>query len=97
MNGFQYAVAAWLPIVIFPQTMAPTFRYGFPGTFGLVITALVAVIAIQLLHIRSTKVSDQDRHSSKFNVHEESGVVEESVHNSKDIAESKVKQASRST
>jgi hypothetical protein len=26
MNGFQYAVAAWLPIVIFPQTMAPTFR-----------------------------------------------------------------------
>ncbi len=26
MNGFQYAVAAWLPIVIFPQTMAPSFR-----------------------------------------------------------------------
>lgn len=26
MNGFQYAVAAWLPILIFPQTMAPTFR-----------------------------------------------------------------------
>lgn len=26
MNGMQYAVAAWLPIVIFPQTMAPTFR-----------------------------------------------------------------------
>ena len=26
MNGMQYAVAAWLPLVIFPQTMAPTFR-----------------------------------------------------------------------
>lgn len=26
MNGMQYAVAAWLPIVIFPQTMAPDFR-----------------------------------------------------------------------
>jgi hypothetical protein len=26
MNGLQYAVAAWLPIVIFPQTMAPDFR-----------------------------------------------------------------------
>ncbi|CAG8076158.1 unnamed protein product [Penicillium salamii] len=26
MNGLQYAVAAWLPILIFPQTMAPTFR-----------------------------------------------------------------------
>lgn len=26
MNGMQYAVDAWLPIVIFPQTMAPSFR-----------------------------------------------------------------------
>jgi ACS family pantothenate transporter-like MFS transporter len=55
MNGFQYAVAAWLPIVIFPQTMAPTFRYGFPGTFGLVIAALIAIVAIQILHTRSSK------------------------------------------
>ncbi|CAI7671057.1 unnamed protein product [Penicillium bialowiezense] len=49
MNGFQYAVAAWLPILIFPQTMAPTFRYGFPATFGLVIAAIISVIAIQVL------------------------------------------------
>ncbi|KAL3437832.1 major facilitator superfamily domain-containing protein [Aspergillus tetrazonus] len=48
MNGFQYAVAAWLPIVIFPQTMAPSFRYGFPATFGLVIAAIISVIAIRL-------------------------------------------------
>lgn len=66
MNGFQYAVAAWLPIVIFPQTMAPTFRYGFPGTFGLVIAALMAVVAIQFLHRRelrrdSGKVSTEDK------------------------------------
>lgn len=26
MNGMQYAFDAWLPIVIFPQTMAPSFR-----------------------------------------------------------------------
>lgn len=26
MNGMTYAVVAWLPIVIFPQTMAPDFR-----------------------------------------------------------------------
>ena len=58
MNGFQYAVAAWLPIVIFPQTMAPTFRYGFPGTFGLVIAALIAVVGIQLLHLRSQRKRD---------------------------------------
>ncbi|KAF1956320.1 pantothenate transporter liz1 [Byssothecium circinans] len=37
MNGFQYAVAAWLPIVIFPQTQAPTFRHGYP-TFACQIT-----------------------------------------------------------
>ncbi|KAJ4335722.1 hypothetical protein N0V95_008825 [Ascochyta clinopodiicola] len=58
MNGFQYAVAAWLPIVIFPQTMAPTFRYGFPGTFGLVIAALIAIVAIQTLHVRSGKAKE---------------------------------------
>ncbi|KAJ6060700.1 hypothetical protein N7444_002554 [Penicillium canescens] len=55
MNGFQYAVAAWLPIVIFPQTMAPTFRYGFPATFGLVIAAIFGVIVIQLFVLRDSK------------------------------------------
>ncbi|KAJ9157315.1 Major facilitator superfamily [Pleurostoma richardsiae] len=55
MNGFQYAVAAWLPIVIFPQTMAPTFRYGFPATFGLVIAAIIAVIGIQLMVLRERR------------------------------------------
>jgi hypothetical protein len=33
MNGFQYAVAAWLPIVIFPQTMAPEFRKEFDSSY----------------------------------------------------------------
>ncbi|KAL3482084.1 major facilitator superfamily domain-containing protein [Aspergillus californicus] len=55
MNGFQYAVAAWLPIVIFPQTMAPSFRYGFPGTFGLVIAAIISVVVIQLLVLRDRR------------------------------------------
>ncbi|KAH8596063.1 pantothenate transporter liz1 [Bisporella sp. PMI_857] len=48
MNGMQYAVAAWLPIVIFPQVMAPTFRRGFPATFGFVIAAILIIISIQL-------------------------------------------------
>jgi len=26
MNGLTYAAVAWLPILIFPQTMAPTFH-----------------------------------------------------------------------
>ncbi|OJJ05579.1 hypothetical protein ASPVEDRAFT_153770 [Aspergillus versicolor CBS 583.65] len=55
MNGFQYAVAAWLPIVIFPQTMAPDFRYGFPTTFGLVIAAILGVIGIQLFVLRDER------------------------------------------
>ncbi|OQE31809.1 hypothetical protein PENSTE_c001G10415 [Penicillium steckii] len=55
MNGFQYAVAAWLPIVIFPQTMAPSFRYGYPATFGLVIAAIISVIVIQLFVLRDKR------------------------------------------
>jgi len=26
MNGMSYVILAWLPIIIFPQTMAPDFR-----------------------------------------------------------------------
>ncbi|KAA8575838.1 hypothetical protein EYC84_004927 [Monilinia fructicola] len=55
MNGLQYAVAAWLPIVIFPQTEAPTFRRGFPATFGFVIAALLSILLIQFLHKRELK------------------------------------------
>ncbi|KAL4762845.1 major facilitator superfamily domain-containing protein [Aspergillus foveolatus] len=60
MNGFQYAVAAWLPIAIFPQTMAPSFRYGFPATFGLVIAATVSVIAIRLFIWRDERRAQQN-------------------------------------
>ncbi|KAK3356667.1 pantothenate transporter liz1 [Lasiosphaeria hispida] len=49
MNGMSYVILAWLPIIIFPQTMAPDFRYGFPTSFGLLIAAAFAVIVIQLL------------------------------------------------
>ncbi|KAI8160170.1 hypothetical protein K4K49_003220 [Colletotrichum sp. SAR 10_70] len=55
MNGMQYAVDAWLPIVIFPQTMAPSFRRGFPATFGFIIAAIIAVISIRLLLLREQK------------------------------------------
>ncbi|KAL1641091.1 hypothetical protein SLS58_006364 [Diplodia intermedia] len=63
MNGMQYAVAAWLPIVIFPQTMAPDFRqsiipsmrYGFPATFGFVIAGIIVIVGIQLLALREQR------------------------------------------
>ncbi|KAF7886821.1 uncharacterized protein EAF02_003468 [Botrytis sinoallii] len=62
MNGLQYAVAGWLPIVIFPQTEAPTFRRGFPATFGFVITALLAILLIQFLHTRELKQTAEMNH-----------------------------------
>ncbi|KAJ3798112.1 pantothenate transporter liz1 [Lentinula aff. detonsa] len=56
MNGLQYSVSAWLPIVIFPQTMAPTFRRGFPGTFGLVIAGLVSYTLIRSIPRHDTPI-----------------------------------------
>ncbi|KAL1861519.1 hypothetical protein Daus18300_008781 [Diaporthe australafricana] len=55
MNGMQYAFDAWIPILIYPQTMAPSFRYGFPATFGFVFAAIIAVIIIRLLVLRESK------------------------------------------
>jgi ACS family pantothenate transporter-like MFS transporter len=31
MNGLFYATNSFLPILIFPQTMAPKFQRGFPS------------------------------------------------------------------
>ncbi|KAK1222183.1 hypothetical protein PQX77_014981 [Marasmius sp. AFHP31] len=76
MNGMQYAVAAWLPIVIFPQTMAPSFRYGFPATFGFVIAAIIVVIGIQVLAVREQRkkqvqdTADLDDDVSKDSIEE---------------------------
>lgn len=55
MNGFQYAVAAWLPILIFPQVEGPTFRKGFPATFGFTIAAIICVCVIQWFAVRENK------------------------------------------
>ncbi|KAJ7352251.1 pantothenate transporter liz1 [Mycena albidolilacea] len=55
MNGFQFAATAWLPIVIFPQVEAPTFRKGFRGTFGLVIAALIVIVIIKLFADRDER------------------------------------------
>ncbi|ORY61732.1 pantothenate transporter liz1 [Pseudomassariella vexata] len=55
MNGFQYAVAAWLPILIFPQVEAPDFRRGFPSTFGFVLAALICICVTQWCAVRERK------------------------------------------
>ncbi|KAM5354956.1 hypothetical protein ACJ41O_001602 [Fusarium nematophilum] len=73
MNGMQYAVDAWMPIVIFPQTMAPDFRYGFPATFGFVLVAIVAVIVIRLLIFREKRLGQETDAATEHGV-----VVDES-------------------
>ncbi|KAK0245922.1 pantothenate transporter liz1 [Armillaria nabsnona] len=57
MNGVQYSVSAWLPIIIFPQTMSPTFRRGFPSTFGFVIAGLIIIVIIKLFVDRDARRS----------------------------------------
>ncbi|GAD99144.1 hypothetical protein AN4142.2 [Paecilomyces variotii No. 5] len=74
MNGFQYAVAAWLPIVIFPQTEAPTFRKGFPATFGFVIAALVVIVITQLLALREKRQKISDAQEDGVTTPEEDGI-----------------------
>ncbi|UQC76439.1 pantothenate transporter liz1 [Colletotrichum lupini] len=53
MNGMQYAVDAWLPLVIFPQTMAPTFSE-FSKTFTLSLSTVASIkYQLQLAGARS--------------------------------------------
>ncbi|KAL5329237.1 hypothetical protein ACEPPN_002747 [Leptodophora sp. 'Broadleaf-Isolate-01'] len=48
MNAMEYAIVAWLPIVVFPQTMAPSFCYGYPTSFAFNIAAIIGVVGIYL-------------------------------------------------
>lgn len=75
-NDYGKQVAAWLPIVIFPQTMAPSFRkafhsqsatsantstgHGFPATFGFVIAALIVICGIQFFAVRERRKKVQE-------------------------------------
>ncbi|KAF9018546.1 MFS general substrate transporter [Hymenopellis radicata] len=52
MNGFFYAFNAWIPNVIFQQTMGPTWRRGFPATWAFGVCAVICVVIIQFLHNR---------------------------------------------
>lgn len=76
MNGLQYAVAAWLPILIFPQTMAPSFRRGFPATFAFVIAGLILIVVIQLLHVREQRQGKASGAPVELEAVSDDGVVE---------------------
>ncbi|KAK7058339.1 hypothetical protein VNI00_001970 [Paramarasmius palmivorus] len=76
MNGVQYSVSAWLPIIIFPQTMAPDFRRGFPATFGFVIAGLIIIVIIKLLVDRDARRASQQT-QEELSVADEKGSLSE--------------------
>ncbi|WWD01769.1 hypothetical protein V866_008715 [Kwoniella sp. B9012] len=59
-NGLQYVMSAWIPLLIFKQTDAPTFRKGFPTDFAFVLITLVLLVLVKFLHEREL------RHKSKI-------------------------------
>lgn len=59
-NGLQYAMNAWIPLLIFKQTDAPSFRKGFPTTFAFNIVALGLLGLVFFLHSRKKRGVVQD-------------------------------------
>ncbi|WWC61462.1 uncharacterized protein I303_104046 [Kwoniella dejecticola CBS 10117] len=51
-NGLQYVMSAWLPLLIFKQTDAPSFRKGFITDFVFVLITLALLILVKILHGR---------------------------------------------
>ncbi|WVQ79171.1 hypothetical protein IAT38_001267 [Cryptococcus sp. DSM 104549] len=54
-NGLQYAMSAWIPLLIFKQTDSPTFRKGFPAGFAFVLISLVLLVLVKFLHARDLR------------------------------------------
>ncbi|KAF4869121.1 Pantothenate transporter liz1 [Colletotrichum siamense] len=55
MNGLFYATNSFLPILIFPQTMAPKFERGFPSILSFALAAVVLVLVADFLHKRQLR------------------------------------------
>ncbi|KDN64761.1 putative pantothenate transporter liz1 [Colletotrichum sublineola] len=59
MNGLFYATNSVLPILIFPQTMAPTFERGFPSILSFALATVVLVFIADFLHKRQLRQESQ--------------------------------------
>ncbi|KAH7014107.1 pantothenate transporter liz1 [Microdochium trichocladiopsis] len=55
MNGLFYATNSFLPILIFPQTMAPKFQRGFPSLLAFALTACGLMIFADFMHKRQLR------------------------------------------
>ncbi|TEA20987.1 putative transporter SEO1 [Colletotrichum sidae] len=99
MNGLFYATNSFLPILIFPQTMAPKFERGFPSILGFALAAVALVLVADFLHKRQlrqeadaaaeqpaaeTKAADPDEVKEKETENKLSGAIEP-VRNSSSI------------
>ncbi|KAF9769455.1 hypothetical protein IL306_013119 [Fusarium sp. DS 682] len=63
MNGLFYATNSFLPILIFPQTMAPKFERGFPSLLAFALGAVCLMLFANFLHLREQRL-ESERSSS---------------------------------
>ncbi|KAH7232996.1 pantothenate transporter liz1 [Fusarium tricinctum] len=67
MNGLFYATNSFLPILIFPQTMAPKFERGFPSVLSFALGACCLMLFADFLHKRELRLKS-DRSSAAIPV-----------------------------
>ncbi|CVK91027.1 uncharacterized protein FPRN_07122 [Fusarium proliferatum] len=58
MNGLFYATNSFLPIFIFPQTMAPKFEGGFPSVLSFALGTCGLMLFADFLHKRELRLKD---------------------------------------
>ncbi|KAF5660882.1 pantothenate transporter liz1 [Fusarium heterosporum] len=59
MNGLFYATNSFLPILIFPQTMAPKFERGFPSLLAFALGACCLMLFANFLHERQLRLESE--------------------------------------
>ncbi|KAH7178945.1 major facilitator superfamily domain-containing protein [Fusarium sp. MPI-SDFR-AT-0072] len=69
MNGLFYATNSFLPILIFPQTMAPKFERGFPSVLSFALGACCLMLFADFLHKRELRL-ESERSSAAIPVEE---------------------------
>ncbi|KAI5474147.1 Pantothenate transporter Liz1, partial [Pseudohyphozyma bogoriensis] len=74
-NSLFSMVNAWLPIVIFPNTTAPTYPRGFKTTFAFVAIIVPTIVLIKFLHDRQERQLAEKR----FEEEPAAGADEESM------------------
>ncbi|KAF5234548.1 hypothetical protein FAUST_7528 [Fusarium austroamericanum] len=64
MNGLLYATGSFMPILIFPQTMAPKFERGFPTLIGFGVAACSLMLFADFMHKRQLHLEAEQSDSA---------------------------------